>query len=60
VAVTVTIEEGTGRAPSVIEADEIRAKEDQARRRKEALEHPARKLLSETFGEVTFKEPEVE
>ena len=44
----------------MIEADEIRAKEDQARRRKEALEHPARKLLSETFGEVTFKEPEVE
>jgi DNA polymerase-3 subunit gamma/tau len=58
-AVTVEIQEGGGKAPSALEADDLRIKADRDKRRQEALDHPARKLVADRFGEVTFKEPEV-
>lgn len=48
-------------AESLVEAEQRKASEDRAQRRREALEHPARKLISEVFGDgVTFSEPEME
>ena len=58
---TLEVVEGAGHAPSAIEAEEARAREDRERRKKEALDHPARKLLTAELGDdLTFKEPEVE
>jgi hypothetical protein len=60
--VTIEVQEGaTGAAPSVLEAEEERARADREKRRKEALDHPARQMVVEAFGpEVQFKDPEVE
>ncbi len=57
--ITVEIVTGAGVAPSAIEAEDQRLKQDRERRRQEALDHPARKLVAERFGDVQFKEPEV-
>ena len=60
-ACTLEIQVGAGRAPSALEAEEQRRRDDQERRRRAALEHPARTLVRERFGdEVIFKDPEVE
>jgi DNA polymerase-3 subunit gamma/tau len=61
VSVTIEVVEGAGAAPSVLEAEEQKAQGDRDRRRKEALDHPARQMVVDAFGpEVQFKEPEVE
>jgi hypothetical protein len=44
-----------------LDAAEARAKEvERNRRRKEAVEHQALKLVRDVFGEVSFQEPELE
>ncbi|MSP61497.1 MAG: DNA polymerase III subunit gamma/tau [Myxococcales bacterium] len=61
VATVVEIVEGTGHEPSAIEAEDQRALDERAKKRQEAIDHPARKLIAKQFGDgVTFKEPEVE
>lgn len=59
--VTVEICEGHGRAPSTQQAEAQRLSDERAERRREALEHPARKLITRAFGDdVVFKEPIME
>ena len=58
--VTIEVVEGAGHAPSAMEAEALREKGDRDLKRKEALELPARKLLVDKLGDVTFKDPEVE
>jgi hypothetical protein len=48
------------RVESWLDAEQRKAEEERETRRREALTHPARKALSETFGDVTFLEPELE
>lgn len=48
------------RVESWLDAEQRKAEEEREARRREALTHPARKALSETFGDVTFLEPELE
>jgi hypothetical protein len=48
-------------AESLVDAEARKKSDDRARRRREAIEHPARKLITEVFGDdVTFQEPELE
>ena len=56
----VQITEGRGRAPSALKAEEQQQKDERETRRSEALQHPARDIIKSTFGDVTFKDPEVE
>lgn len=59
--VTFEVREGGGGAPSAIQAEEARAIQGRADRREEALKHPARQVIKETFGEdAVFQDPEVE
>jgi len=59
--VRVEVQQGRGKAPSANQAEEQRAREERERRVREAKEHPARKLVAETFGEGTrFNEPEID
>ncbi len=46
---------------TLVESEARKATEDRSQRRREAIEHPARKLVTEVFGEdVSFQEPELE
>ena len=57
----IEVRAGSGGAPSVFAAQEQAARDEVDRKRKEALDHPARKLVRGAFGDdVAFKEPEVE
>jgi DNA polymerase-3 subunit gamma/tau len=58
--VRLEVREGAGEAPSAMDLAEQTARAAVEKRRQEALGHPARKLVADTFGEVVFKEPEVE
>ncbi len=61
VKVRLEIQEGAGHAPSAIATEEKKQREDREQRRKEAIDHPARKLITDRFGsETIFQEPEVE
>lgn len=55
------VREGRGKAPSVDQAAEQKRKDERDMRRREAMEHPARKVITRAFGEdVSFKEPDVD
>jgi hypothetical protein len=59
--VELEVREGRGNAPSAHQAEAQRAREEREQRRQEALNHPARQLVKEAFGdEARFNEPEVE
>ncbi len=49
-----------GSRKSLVEDKEQAQIEARARRRREALEHPARNLVREVFGDVSFLEPTLE
>lgn len=45
---------------SLLEEEERARKAELSRRRREALEHPARAIVTEVFGEVSFQEPKLD
>lgn len=45
---------------SLLEEEERAKKAELSRRRREALEHPARAIVTEVFGEVSFQEPKLD
>lgn len=45
---------------SLLEEEERARKAELSRRRREALEHPARVIVTEVFGEVSFLEPKLD
>ena len=61
VPVTITFREGRGVIESAHEVELKVTMGEREIRRREALEHPSRRLIRNAFGDdVTFKEPEVE
>jgi hypothetical protein len=52
--------QGEGSRKSLVEEQEQALQADRARRRREALDHPARVLVKDVFGDVTFLEPTLE
>ena len=56
----IDVREGAGRGPSALAAEEQAARESIEQRRREAQTHPVRQIVQDVFGEVQFREPEVE